>query len=74
MNRWRTNSCFTGADGAYPNAGLISDASGALYGTTVYGGANNNAGTVFKLMPPGVAGGAWTESVLHSFSVGDGGY
>src|SRR5437870_5392723 len=39
---------FTGSDGAHPYAGLIADASGNLYGTTYYGGANGY-GTVFKL-------------------------
>jgi uncharacterized repeat protein (TIGR03803 family) len=41
---------FTGGktDGAYPQAGLESDPSGNLYGTTVSGGAGG-AGTVFKL-------------------------
>jgi uncharacterized repeat protein (TIGR03803 family) len=41
---------FTGTDGADPEAGLIADASGALYGTTG-GGAGGN-GTVFKLTLP----------------------
>jgi uncharacterized repeat protein (TIGR03803 family) len=40
------------------------DSSGALYGTTVYGGAHSK-GTVYKLTP---GGGGWTESVLHSFA------
>ena len=39
---------FTGGDGAQPVAGLMSDASGALYGATISGGAYND-GTVFKL-------------------------
>ena len=39
-----------GADGAYPNAGLISDAAGNLYGTTLNGGASGY-GTVFKIAP-----------------------
>ncbi len=66
-----------GGDGAYPFAGLISDASGALYGTTLYGSGapGYGYGTVFKLTPPATAGGAWTESVLHSFAGGgDGAY
>jgi uncharacterized repeat protein (TIGR03803 family) len=41
---------FNAANGAYPQAGLIADASGNLYGTTVAGGANND-GTVFELSP-----------------------
>ena len=38
-----------------------------LYGTTAGGGTGG--GTVFSLTPPASSGGAWTESVLHSFSV-----
>lgn len=37
-------------DGAHPEAGLILDASGNLYGTTNGGGASGN-GTVFKITP-----------------------
>src|SRR6516165_1914913 len=50
---------FTGSgsgDGAYPNAGLIADPAGNLYGTTQVGGADpscNGCGTVFQLMPSG---------------------
>jgi len=38
---------FSGADGAGPFSGLILDATGALYGTTMT--ASNAAGTIFKL-------------------------
>jgi uncharacterized repeat protein (TIGR03803 family) len=42
---------FTGSnDGLGPMAGLARDASGALYGTTLYGGAYG-AGVIFKLVP-----------------------
>jgi uncharacterized repeat protein (TIGR03803 family) len=44
---------------------LIFDASGNLYGTTRYGGADD-FGLVFELSPK--AGGRWTEKVLHNFS------
>jgi uncharacterized repeat protein (TIGR03803 family) len=49
-----------GTDGANPQAGVIRDSAGNLYGTTYVGGANN-AGTVFVLSPTGV------ETVLYSF-------
>jgi uncharacterized repeat protein (TIGR03803 family) len=59
---------FTGgSDGGNPLAGLIIDAHGALYGTTLNGG-RSNYGTVFKLAPPTYGQTAWKESVLHSFT------
>ena len=58
---------FTGApDGANPYAGVISDASGNLYGTT-YGGGSNSTGAVYELTPSG------QETVLHSFPSENGG-
>jgi uncharacterized repeat protein (TIGR03803 family) len=63
------------ADGAYPYASLIMDASGNFYGTTSRGGSGActyGCGTVFKLTPG--SGGTWTETILHVFSGGsDGG-
>jgi uncharacterized repeat protein (TIGR03803 family) len=57
---------FTGAaDGGHPNAGLILDAKGNLYGTAVNGGAGFG-GVVFRMDPMG------NETVLHSFSGEDG--
>jgi uncharacterized repeat protein (TIGR03803 family) len=47
--------------GDFPDAGLIRDAAGNLYGTTVHGGQAGNGGTVFKLDPAG------NETVLYSF-------
>jgi uncharacterized repeat protein (TIGR03803 family) len=68
---------FTGSDGdgAFPQAGLVMDKNGALYGTTVAGGVSNTqcaggCGTVFRLTPPGASGGAWTETVLYAFNGG----
>jgi uncharacterized repeat protein (TIGR03803 family) len=58
-----------GVDGAKPNAVLIFDGAGNLYGTTLLGGAVGGPdypyGTVFELSP--TAGGHWTETVLYSF-------
>ena len=50
-------------DGFGPEAGLMMDDAGDLYGTTVGGGANGE-GTVFKISASG------TESVVHSFAGG----
>jgi uncharacterized repeat protein (TIGR03803 family) len=60
----------TGKDGWAPGAGLILDAAGNLYGTTVEGGIYGayGDGTVFQLSPR--AKGAWKENVLHSFGKG----
>lgn len=64
---------FTGgSDGANPYGGLTMGGSGVVYGTTELGGAGS-VGTVFKLVPPGTSGGAWTESVLYSFTGGNDG-
>ena len=41
---------FNGKNGADPSAGLIHDAAGNLFGTTVDGGASGD-GTVFELIP-----------------------
>jgi len=53
-----------GQVGRKPAAGLILDAAGNLYGTTVGGGVYGR-GTVFELSP--TPSGPWTENVLYSF-------
>ena len=57
------HSFGTGTDGQNPQARLIMDRSGNLYGTTSGGGANGT-GTVFQISPSGA------ESVLYSFGTG----
>jgi uncharacterized repeat protein (TIGR03803 family) len=59
--------CSTPGDGSFPQSTLVMDAAGALYGTTLYGGANGT-GSVFKLTPPAPGKTKWTETILHSFS------
>jgi uncharacterized repeat protein (TIGR03803 family) len=62
---------FTGADGYEPDAGVILDAAGNLYGTATLGGAYGH-GVVFKLAPN--PDGSWTDSTIHDFKGGkDGG-
>lgn len=73
---------FTGgADGGVPQAGLVFDSAGNLYGTTSCGGdllvfssfCVQGLGTVFELTPQ--SGGSWAESVLYSFTgAADGAY
>jgi uncharacterized repeat protein (TIGR03803 family) len=59
------NFAQNGVDGASPNAGVILDKAGNLYGTTTTGGTAS-VGTVYELSP--VVGGGWTERILHSFN------
>jgi len=63
-------------DGSMPEAGVILDATGNIYGTTAFGGASTDGavvGTVFKLS---LHAGKWTETILHSFGTipADGSY
>lgn len=63
---------FAGTDGAVPYAGVVQDAQGNFYGTTVYGGnlncgTPNGCGTVFKMA-------GTTLTTLHSFDGTDGAY
>jgi uncharacterized repeat protein (TIGR03803 family) len=66
---------YNGHDGYNPDAGLVIDAMGNLYGTTFNGGAgscvNGNGavigcGTAFELMPNSEGG--YSEKILHSFN------
>ena len=61
------------ADGNYPYAPLVQATDGNFYGTTVWGGASDDAcaygcGTVFEISPEG------TLTILHSFEGSDGAY
>jgi uncharacterized repeat protein (TIGR03803 family) len=54
---------FVARHGSNPYGTLTFDATGNLYGTTVYGGMG--VGVVFELSPQ--SGGGWAETVLHTF-------
>jgi len=65
---------FTGGgDGGNPWAGVVLDAAGNIYGTTVAGGecGYGCGGTVFELVPP-VCKGSYNEKVLWGFNGADG--
>jgi uncharacterized repeat protein (TIGR03803 family) len=54
----------TTGDGRDGRSSLTFDSAGNLYGTTDFGGSQDD-GTVYELSPSG--GGTWTETVLYSF-------
>src|SRR5262249_48418066 len=67
---------FSGTDGDGPFAGLIADAAGDLFGTTINGGLNsgpprNAYGTVFEIVKT-VGGYASTPTKLVSFNLTNG--
>ncbi len=52
-----------GADGMYPEAGLLQGSDGNFYGTTANGGGSSSGyGTVFRITPAG------DHTTLHSFT------
>ena len=60
----------SGSDGFFPLAGLASDSTGDLFGTTEYGGTFNSycqsgCGTVFELSP--ARHNAWNYTVVQRF-------
>jgi uncharacterized repeat protein (TIGR03803 family) len=64
----KLHSFGRGIDGTHPNARLIFDAAGDLYGTTEEGGSEGK-GAVFEMTPSGSGG--WTEKVIHNFRITD---
>jgi len=71
---WAEQVVFSfGFGGDYqPLGGVVFGPRGELFGAT--SGGTIDAGTIYRLTPPPMLGGAWTESTLYRFSGGsDGG-
>jgi len=60
----------SGATGSGPNAGVVIDSAGNLYGSTDYGGSECGCGVIYKLSPG--PKGKWKYAVLHTFDGPDG--
>lgn len=63
------HSFASGSDGVQVSGGVVLDAAGNLYGTTLVGGTHND-GIVYELSPQN--GGTWTETIVHNFAGGNG--
>ncbi len=55
-------------DGNTPDAGLVFDKAGNIYGTTELGGGTSDDGTVFELAAPPLGKGLYTEKILWHFT------
>jgi len=67
---WNANIIYTftdAADGKFPEAGLVADQAGNLYGATSADGAGGG-GVVFELSP---SGGGWTYNPIYSLPNGN---
>jgi uncharacterized repeat protein (TIGR03803 family) len=63
--RFKVLYSFTAqSDGWAPHGGVVSDATGNLYGITFFSG-DHGCGAAFKLTP--TPDGSWNLSVIHSF-------
>ena len=62
---------FGGKDGKQPGAGVVLDAAGNIYGTTV-GGGISKMGTIYELVPPAGKSKKYKEKVLWSLNGTDG--
>ena len=54
-------------DGIDPQAGVVFDQAGNLYGTASVGGISGANGIVYELSPPAQPGNPWTETIPTRF-------
>jgi uncharacterized repeat protein (TIGR03803 family) len=66
-----TFNASNGHDGAAPDAPVVIDSSGNIFGTTVGGGKDRFYGVVFELSLN--TQGHWQEKILHAFTDGNDG-
>ena len=68
---------FTGPDGAFPQGGVVTDESGALFGATSGGGPSSYGvggfGVLYKLTPPGFGQTLWAHTDVYDFDIRDSG-
>ena len=74
---WTHATLYTftgGSDGGNAIGAPVIGADGTLSGTTSFGGTGPclmGCGTVYSPTPPATPGGAWIETILHSFNGGE---
>jgi hypothetical protein len=79
--KWKEKVLYSfksGKDGANPNGSLVLDSTGAIYGTTMWGGSgtkceNAGCGTAFRLTATTKTSAVWSETILHVFTGGSDG-
>jgi uncharacterized repeat protein (TIGR03803 family) len=75
QTQWTETSAYQfagGADGSSPDANVLVDSTGALYGVAF--NTLPGYGSVFKLVPPSAGQTQWTKITLYTFSGPDGAY
>jgi len=74
---WVLTPVYTLQDGDLPSSRLAIASDGVLYGTTLYGGHNDD-GSVYQLRPPDTPPRSvlspWTQTVLYSFNMNNNGF
>jgi hypothetical protein len=69
---------FNGANGAYPEGGVVADLNGNLYGVTTRSNTNiwglGGNGVAYKLTRPPLGQTVWMPAVLYYFQLATSGY